>query len=180
VNMFCPACVGLFIQLSRHSKCIFLPARRAANHPKLKTLAPSKKRRTACLLNSRRSGERSPSLHLSSNCATFIILMTTVSCSRPDMPEPRVGIFGPLFSSPVIDTADQQVGSTRQRHQKVNACSQKSLRRPMVAADARAESDRRFAYHFEEDGHPQGSTPQESSSSSSRISEWREAQKNLL
>src|SRR5438105_4305354 len=38
---------------------------------------------------------------------TFIILMTTVSCSKPDMPEPRVGFFEPLFSNPVIDPADR-------------------------------------------------------------------------
>ncbi len=42
---------------------------------------------------------------------TLVILMTTVSCSRPDMPEPRVGIFEPLFSSPVIDTAKPKATS---------------------------------------------------------------------
>jgi hypothetical protein len=40
---------------------------------------------------------------------TFMILMTTVSCSRPNMPEPRVGIFEPLFSSPVADAANTQL-----------------------------------------------------------------------
>ena len=38
---------------------------------------------------------------------TLVILMTTVSCSRPDMPEPRVGIFGPPFSGPVVETANR-------------------------------------------------------------------------
>jgi hypothetical protein len=40
-----------------------------------------------------------------------MILMTTVSCSRPDMPQPGAGIFEPepLFSSPVTDAANTRL-----------------------------------------------------------------------
>jgi hypothetical protein len=64
---------------------------------------------------------------------TFIILMTTVSCSRPDMPEPRVGIFGPPFSSPVIDTADQQVVQRDKRQPKVQRERPRISASPKVA-----------------------------------------------
>ena len=63
----------------------------------------------------------------------FMILMTTVSCSRPDMPEPRVGIFGPLFSSPVIDTADQQVVQRDKGQPKVQRERPKTSTLPKVA-----------------------------------------------
>lgn len=65
---------------------------------------------------------------------TFMILMTTVSCSRPDMPEPRVGIFGPPFSSPVIDTADQQVVQRDKRQPKVQRERPRISASPKVAA----------------------------------------------
>jgi hypothetical protein len=62
-----------------------------------------------------------------------MILMTTVSCSRPDMPEPRVGIFGPPFSSPVIDTADQQVVQRDKRQPKVQRERPRISASPKVA-----------------------------------------------
>ena len=65
---------------------------------------------------------------------TFIILMTTVSCSRPDMPEPRIGIFGPPFSSPVIDTADQQVVQRDKRQPKIQRERSRISASPKVAA----------------------------------------------
>jgi len=65
---------------------------------------------------------------------TFMILMTAVSCSRPDMPEPRIGIFGPPFSSPVIDTADQQVVQRDKRQPKIQRERSRISASPKVAA----------------------------------------------
>jgi hypothetical protein len=38
----------------------------------------------------------------------FVILMTTMSCSRPDMPAPTPGILDQWFSGSVIDPANTQ------------------------------------------------------------------------
>jgi hypothetical protein len=50
------------------------------------------------------------------------------------MPEPRVGIFGPPFSSPVIDTADQQVVQRDKPQPKVQRERPKTSASPKVAA----------------------------------------------
>jgi hypothetical protein len=47
------------------------------------------------------------------------ILMTTVSCSRPDMPEPRVGVFEPLFLSPVAEPVTQPLVEREKEQPKV-------------------------------------------------------------
>ena len=103
---------------------------------------------------------------------TFIILMTTVSCSKPDMPEPRVGIFGPLFSSPVIDTADQQVVRRDKPQPKVQRVQPKTSASPKVATVDTPKAkktntpprldDKREHQLFQE------------------FLEWRKRQKNLL
>jgi len=64
---------------------------------------------------------------------TLVILMTTVSCSRPDMPEPRVGIFEPLFSSPVIDTANRPVVQRDKGQPKVQRGQPRTAASPKVA-----------------------------------------------
>jgi len=64
---------------------------------------------------------------------TFIFLMTTVSCSRPDMPEPRVGIFEPLFSSPVIDTANRPLVQRDGGRSKVQRAQPGTSASPKVA-----------------------------------------------
>ena len=40
---------------------------------------------------------------------TLVILMTTMSCSKPDMPQPVVGIVELLFPDRVTDGADRQM-----------------------------------------------------------------------
>jgi hypothetical protein len=51
---------------------------------------------------------------------TLIILMTTVSCSRPDLPPPRVG-FGEfeLFSGLVTEAPKQQLVQEDEAHPKI-------------------------------------------------------------
>jgi hypothetical protein len=133
----CRACVVYLFQLIRqrtwHSST---RAALSGTIPKLKTLAPSKNTENGMPVELRaRRGWRD---RLLSTCQaavpTFIILMTTVSCSRPDVPEPRVGIFGPLFSSPVIDTADQQVGQRDKGQPKVQRVQPRTPASPKVAA----------------------------------------------
>jgi hypothetical protein len=64
---------------------------------------------------------------------TFVILMTTVSCSRPDMPQPRAGIFEPLFSSPVTDTANTRSVQRDEGQPKVQRVQPRSSASPKVA-----------------------------------------------
>ena len=58
-----------------------------------------------------RGGSRDRILFISrATLPTLMILMTTVSCSRPDMPQPRVGIFEPeLFSGLVTEEPERQL-----------------------------------------------------------------------
>jgi hypothetical protein len=64
---------------------------------------------------------------------TFLILMTTVSCSRPDMPEPRVGIFEPTFLSPVTETATQPSVQRDKGQPKVQRVQPRTPASPKVA-----------------------------------------------
>ena len=51
---------------------------------------------------------------------TLIILMTTVSCSRPDMPQPSVGILEPeLFSGLVTEAPTRQLVEGDEAHPKI-------------------------------------------------------------
>jgi len=70
------------------------------------------------------------------------------------MPEPRVWNFRAAISSPVIDTADQQVVQRDKGQPKSSTRAAQNLCAAQGRGGARAESDRRFAHHFEEDGHP--------------------------
>jgi len=58
-----------------------------------------------------RGGSRDRILFISqATLPTLIVLMTTVSCSRPDMPQPSVGIFEPdLFSGQVAEEPERQL-----------------------------------------------------------------------
>jgi len=51
--------------------------------------------------------------------STFVILMTTVSCSRPDMPQPPAGIFDPWFSGLVTDDANTQLAQPDEAQLKI-------------------------------------------------------------
>src|SRR6266700_110750 len=64
---------------------------------------------------------------------TFIFLMTTVSCSRPDMPEPRVGMFEPLFSRPVVETANRPLVQRDKGQPKVQREQPRTSASPKVA-----------------------------------------------
>jgi hypothetical protein len=59
------------------------------------------------------------------------IFVTTVSCSRPDMPEQRVGIFEPLFLSPVTET--QQSVQRDKGRPKVQRVQPRTPTSPKVA-----------------------------------------------
>ena len=112
---------------------------------------------------------------------TFIILMTTVSCSKPDMPEPRVGIFGPLFSSPVIDTADQQVVQRDKPQPKVQRVQPKTSASPKVAtAHAPKATGVSRATSKKTDTPPRLNTQREQQQLFQEFMEWRKRQKNLL
>lgn len=57
-----------------------------------------------------RSGRRDRLLFAcQATASTLVLLMTTVSCSRPDMPQPPAGIFDPWFSGSVTDPANTQL-----------------------------------------------------------------------
>jgi hypothetical protein len=68
-----------------------------------------------------RGGSRDRILFISqATLPTLMILMTTVSCSRPDMPQPRVGIFEPeLFSGPVTEEPERQLIQGDDAHPKI-------------------------------------------------------------
>jgi hypothetical protein len=57
-----------------------------------------------------RSGRRDRLLFAcQATVSTFVILMTTVSCSKRDMPQPPAGIFGSWFSGSVTDSVNTQL-----------------------------------------------------------------------
>src|SRR5262245_51145796 len=67
----------------------------------------------------RRSGRRGRLLvACQATVSTFVILMTTVSCSRPDMPQPA-GLFELWFSGPVIDDVNTQLVQPDQAQPKI-------------------------------------------------------------
>ena len=65
--------------------------------------------------------------------STLVILLTTVSCSRPDMPEPRVGIFEPSFSRPVVETANRPLVQRDKGQPKVQREQPRTAASPKVA-----------------------------------------------
>ena len=109
-----------------------------------------------------------------------MILMTTVSCSKPDMPEPRVGIFGPLFSSPVIDTADQQVVQRDKPQPKVQRVQPKTSTLPKVATvHAPKATGVSRATSKKTDTPPRLNTQREQQKLFQEFMEWRKRQKEL-
>jgi len=68
-----------------------------------------------------------------STVSALIIFMTTVSCSRPDMPEPRVGIFEPSFLSPVTETATEQLVERDKGQPKAQRVQPRTRTSPKVA-----------------------------------------------
>jgi hypothetical protein len=66
---------------------------------------------------------------------TFMIVVTTVSCSRPDMPQPDVGIVErePSFPSLMIDAANPQLVQPREAQPKVRRAQPGTSASPKVA-----------------------------------------------
>jgi hypothetical protein len=98
------------------------------------------------------------------------------------MPEPRVGIFGPLFSSPVIDTADQQVVQRDKGQPKVQRVQPRTSASPKVAAvhapKATGASVSRHALKKAATP-PRLNTQREQQQLFQEFLEWRKRQKNL-
>jgi hypothetical protein len=63
----------------------------------------------------------------------FVILLTAVSCSKPDMPPQPAGIFEPWFSAPVTDTANTPLVQSVEGQPKVQRARPKTSQ-PRVAA----------------------------------------------
>jgi hypothetical protein len=123
-----PSCVHRFsIQLSRHSKWHnSTSAALRGTIRKRETLArhisSRQKMENGMLLDLRmRGGSRDRRLFISrATLLTLIILMTTVSCSRPDMPQPRVEIVEPdLFSGLVTEAPKRQLVQGDEAHPKI-------------------------------------------------------------
>jgi hypothetical protein len=64
---------------------------------------------------------------------TLIVVMTTMSCSRPDMPQPRTGIFETFFLDPVPDAASTRSAQRDEGQPKVQRARPKSSGAPKVA-----------------------------------------------
>jgi hypothetical protein len=97
------------------------------------------------------------------------------------MPEPRVGIFGPLFSSPAIDTADQQVvrDKGQPKVQRVQPRTSASAKVATVhAPKATGASVSRPA--SKKASTPQRVNTQREEQLFQEFLEWRKRQKNLL
>src|SRR5262249_33993428 len=67
--------------------------------------------------------------------STLIILVTTASCSRPDMPQPRIGIFQrePSFSGRVTDAANPQLAQRDDGQSRVRPRQPRTAISPKVA-----------------------------------------------
>src|SRR5262245_10088182 len=64
---------------------------------------------------------------------TFVILLTTVSCSKPDMPPQPAGIFEPWFSAPVTDTASTPLVQPDEGQPKVQRARPKTSQSRVAA-----------------------------------------------
>lgn len=64
---------------------------------------------------------------------TLIVVMTTMSCSRPDMPQPRTGIFETFFLDPVPDAASTRSVQRDEGQPKVQRARPKTSASPKVA-----------------------------------------------
>jgi hypothetical protein len=88
-----------------------------------------------------RGGSRDRILFISqATLPTLLILMTTVSCSRPDMPQPRVGIFEPeLFSGVVTEEPERQLVQGDEARSKIRR------EQPKTSAPRKVETARKVA-----------------------------------
>jgi hypothetical protein len=98
------------------------------------------------------------------------------------MPEPRVGIFGPLFSSPVIDTADQQVVQRDKGQPKVQRVQPRTSAPPRVAAvhAPKATGVSRTTSKKTDTPPRLNSQREQQQQLFQEFLEWRKRQKNLL
>lgn len=128
----------LFFQLSRQStRHSSTSAALCGTIPKRTPLAPGKMENGMLVELRGRNGRGNRLLFTCQAIVpTLVILMTTVSCSRPDMPEPRVGIFErePLFSGSVTDTANTRSVQRDKGQPKVQRVQPRSSASPKVAA----------------------------------------------
>jgi hypothetical protein len=107
-----PACIIASFNYLDNRNGIIPPARRSAEpFTNGKRWLQSKKMENGMLFDLRmRGGSRDRILFISQATLPTLIVLTTVSCSRPDMPQPRVGIFEPeLFSGQVTEETERQL-----------------------------------------------------------------------
>jgi hypothetical protein len=109
----------------------------------------------------------------------FTILLTTVSCSRPDMPEPRVGIFEPLFSSPVVDTANRPLVQRDKGQPKVQRERPRTSASPKIAAMHPPKATSVSRPTSKKAAAPPRLNAQSERKLFEEFLEWRERQKNL-
>jgi hypothetical protein len=97
------------------------------------------------------------------------------------MPEQRVGIFGPLFSSPVIDTADQQVVQRDKPQPKVQRERPRTPASPKVATvHAPKATGVSRTISKKTDTPPRPNSQREQQKLFQEFLEWRKRQKDLL
>jgi hypothetical protein len=114
---------------------------------------------------------------------TFMILMTTVSCSRPDMPQPGAGIFErePWISSPVTDAANTRLVQPNEAQPKVQRKQPRtSASRKVATVHAPKATGASVSRHAAK----KASTPprldaQKEQRLFQEFLEWRKRQKNL-
>ena len=84
----------------------------------------------------RRGGTRDRFFFVQATVPTLIILMTTMSCSKHDMPQPVVQIAELLFPDQVTDGANRQVVQSGEGRAKVQREQPRTSTSPKVAKAA--------------------------------------------
>ena len=113
-----------------------LPKRRSAEPSQTENVSPAKKENSMLVDLHGRSFRRHRLLFTClAIVPTLMILTATVSCSRPDMPEPRVRVVerNPPFSGRVTDAANLRPVQPTERQPKVRRQQPRTSASPKVA-----------------------------------------------
>jgi hypothetical protein len=107
----------------------------------------------------------------------LVILMTTVGCARPDLPEPLAGLFEPP-SSAVTDVANRQVVQQDKGQPKVQREQPRPSGSPKVAAEAAPKGASGSRQPSKKANNPPRPDAQEEQQLYQEFLEWRRRQQD--